>query len=137
MAQTSRITTINLALFQGYLPSQPPSKAQIETAKALVSALSDLGVVYLTGHGLSGKRLAEAFALSKKLFDLPHEEKMKAPHPPTSIPHRGYSGPGIEKVYSKAERDKDAAGGGDGKELRRIGDFKVCMGNASISQRKL
>lgn len=70
------------------------------------------------------KRIDETFAWSKKLFDLSHEEKMLAPHPPKvrcpppikprdlahrSVPdhpfhlhqgdqHRGYSGIGVEQV---------------------------------------
>ena len=50
---------------------------------------------------------------------------MKAPHPPTALPHRGYSGLGVEKVYSKAERDEDEATNGQGAALRKIEDFKV------------
>ena len=125
------ITIIDLSPFTSAPKATQPTQEQLDTAHALITALSDLGVVYLTGHGLSRERLAEAFALSKKLFDLPYEDKMKAPHPPTAIPHRGYSGPGVEKVYSKDDRDRDAEGGGDGTDLRKVENYKVCMLPAS------
>lgn len=126
-AKSSRIAKIDLSSFHTSPQPDPPSALQLDTAKALVSALSDLGVVYLIGNGMSDERWEEAFAWSKKLFNLPREEKMKAPHPPTAIPHRGYSAPGVEKVYSKEERDKDAETGGQGKELRKVEDYKVRM----------
>ena len=52
------------------------------------------------------ERVKEAFAMSKKLFALPDEDKMKAPHPKSMFPHRGYSRPGREKAYSIAALDK-------------------------------
>ena len=100
-------------------------EARQEAARALRDACTRLGAVHLTGIGLPEDRLHEAFAWSKKLFDLSMEDKMKAPHPPTAMPHRGYSGPGLEKVYSKAERDQDEAARRDGATLRKIEDFKV------------
>ncbi|OCL06357.1 putative leucoanthocyanidin dioxygenase [Glonium stellatum] len=72
------------------------------------------GCVGITGHGVTSERLKEAFAVTKKLFDLPYEEKMKAPHPDSTTPHRGYSGTGREKGAAKTalettdEAQKDA-----------------------------
>ena len=80
----------------------------------------------IVGHGVSPELLQAAFDWSKKLFDLSHEEKMKAPHPPESIPHRGYSEPGLEKVYSKKEQEGIDAEAVRAKSLRKIQDFKVC-----------
>ncbi|CAF9932147.1 hypothetical protein IMSHALPRED_008813 [Imshaugia aleurites] len=58
------------------------------------------------------------------LYSLSHDEKMKAPHPDGPVPHRGYSHPGLEKVYSKAEVDSRDAVETDGDSLRQIQDFK-------------
>ena len=93
-----------------------------KAAEELIKACSEHGFVAITGHGVSDELLEEAFAWSKKLFDLPHEEKMKAPHPAGSIPHRGYSHPGLEKVISKDE-NADAAST-NGASVRKIMDFK-------------
>lgn len=35
---------------------------------------------------------------ARKFFDLPHDEKMKAVHPPKANPNRGYSYVGQENV---------------------------------------
>ena len=115
--------------FTPFLADSPPNpELRTKTANALNKASSDLGFVYITNHGISPSLLDEAFAWTKKLFDLSHEDKMKAPHPPGGIPHRGYSHPGLEKVYAREDLEKD------GKEetpeekeerLRKVEDFKV------------
>ena len=92
---------------------------------ALCKACQDLGFVYIKGYHLSSNLLQEAFSWSKRLFDLEHQDKMKAPHPSASIPHRGYSHPGLEKVYSKDELSDDHAQENKGASLRKIMDFKV------------
>ena len=115
------IATVDLSAFG----SQGSPHEQKSAAAALRDACTTLGCVNFTGTGLSPSRIEDAFTWAKKLFDLSHEDKMKAPHPDTAMPHRGYSGPGLEKVYSKGERDKDAAANGEGASLRQVEDFKV------------
>lgn len=115
------ITTVDLSAFG----RDGSPEARRDAARALGAACSALGAARLTGLGLPEGRIDEALAWTKRLFDLPREDKIKAPHPPTAMPHRGYSGPGREKVYSKAERDRDEAQGGQGAELRKIEDYKV------------
>lgn len=56
---------------------------------------------------------------------------MKAPHPPTANPHRGYSAPGVEKVYSADDRRNAEKEGRDGESLRKIDDFKVGLNAAA------
>jgi isopenicillin N synthase-like dioxygenase len=110
------------------LSSFAPGGETEERAKAsqnLYNACHTLGFAYITGHGISPALLQDAFRWSKKLFDLPHDEKMKAPHPEGAIPHRGYSAPGIEKVYSKDDLERDEASAGQGASLRKIEDLKV------------
>lgn len=87
-------------------------------ATSLVEACHSLGFVAIRNIGIEDTLLQEAFDWSKKLFALSMEDKMKAPHPPSAMPHRGYSAPGVEKVYSNDEA------GTDGSSLREISDFK-------------
>lgn len=51
-------------------------------AGELAGACRRVGFVYVVHHGVPDDLLAEAFAWSQKLFDLPREKKMLAPHPP-------------------------------------------------------
>jgi isopenicillin N synthase-like dioxygenase len=79
------------------------------------------GCVGISGHGVSPDLLEEAFAVTKKLFDLPYKEKMKAPHPDGPTPHRGYSGTGRERAAAKTATEK--WDGIDGEE--KITDYKA------------
>ncbi|KAI1136546.1 Clavaminate synthase-like protein [Hypoxylon sp. FL0543] len=102
-----------------------PDSDRLKAGKALVEALHALGFVKITGHGITKDEIQEALAWTKRLFDLPYEDKMKAPHPPGPMPHRGYSGIGKEKVYSQADvKAHDTAGNDLAQELRKISDFK-------------
>jgi isopenicillin N synthase-like dioxygenase len=40
------------------------------------------GFVYVTNHGVPQRLVDEAFAVSRKFFEMPTEKKMLAPHPP-------------------------------------------------------
>lgn len=92
-------------------------------AKEIVDACKRVGFVYITNHSIPESVLDKAFDWSLRFFDLPMEEKSKAPHPEGWAIHRGYSCPGLEKV-------SQAVSGGDDedvvKKLRQIPDFKVC-----------
>lgn len=97
---------------------------RLTAARSLVEALHTLGFVKIKGHGLTEQEVSEALSWTKRLFDLPTTSKMKAPHPPGNMPHRGYSGLGQQKVYSP---DDVQALGNDKKarqELRKVMDFK-------------
>ncbi|PGH12097.1 hypothetical protein AJ79_04496 [Helicocarpus griseus UAMH5409] len=91
--------------FSNWKPNSTPEE-RMKVAKDIVSACQSVGFAYITNHAISPERLAEAFAWSKKLFDLTPEQKLQAPHPDGSSVHRGYSWPGLEKV-SQAMSDKD------------------------------
>lgn len=99
-------------------------KQKQEIAKQLIEACRIGGFVYIINHKVSVERVAEAFAWSKKLFDLEREEKMLAPHPKGSAVHRGYSWPGLEKVSNLMgnEEDPEAAS-----KARKVSDVKVCL----------
>jgi isopenicillin N synthase-like dioxygenase len=76
-------------------------------ARDLAEKLLVNGCVGISGHGVPSDVLKEAFGVAKKLFDLPYEEKMKAPHPDATVPHRGYSGMGREKGAAKTALETD------------------------------
>lgn len=111
-----KIPNVDLASYHDR--ASTPTQRQA-TAAALASACHTLGFVAITNHGIPPSLLADAFATSKSLFSLPHSDKMKAPHPAAAMPHRGYSAPGLEKVYSK-----DEAAGDDSSAIRKITDYK-------------
>ncbi|KAL2837931.1 hypothetical protein BJY01DRAFT_220460 [Aspergillus pseudoustus] len=67
-------------------------------AQELVNACQQVGFVRIINHTLPEATLDEAFDWMKRLFALPEDEKMKAPHPEGWTVHRGYSWPGLEKV---------------------------------------
>ncbi|KAF2649778.1 putative leucoanthocyanidin dioxygenase [Lophiostoma macrostomum CBS 122681] len=81
-------------------------EAQRRVSKELAKKASANGCVGISGHGISADLLAEAFGVTKKLFDLPYTEKMKAPHPNGPTPHRGYSGTGRERGAAKTETEE-------------------------------
>ncbi len=114
---------------QNPIPIIDISKASIDSpsdrnkiAQDLAQACRQVGFVYITGHGISPETIKKTFAVSKSLFDLPHEDKMKAPHPPGGAVHRGYSYPGQEKVSQAMSDDEE---GSQVKALRQIKDCKV------------
>ncbi|KAL8826900.1 MAG: hypothetical protein Q9170_007228 [Blastenia crenularia] len=85
--------------------SLPQDKKAI--ASQLAKACQSVGFVYIANHRIPHQKIEEAFAWSKKLFDLKQEEKMLAPHPPGHAVHRGYSWPGLEKVSNSMGDEKD------------------------------
>uniref|UniRef100_A0A093V975 Fe2OG dioxygenase domain-containing protein n=1 Tax=Talaromyces marneffei PM1 TaxID=1077442 RepID=A0A093V975_TALMA len=64
----------------------------------LASSLRRNGFVRLVNHGISSEEIDRAFETSRHIFELPLEQKLKSPHPPTANPHRGYTAFGIENV---------------------------------------
>ena len=138
MAEQQSIPVVDLSAFA----TGGSAVSRLESARALYNTCHDLGFVQIVGHGVEPELLTEAFDWSKKLYDLPHDEKMNAPHPDGPMPHRGstsfdcsqlskklrlqgYSSPGLEKVYSQAEMDSRDAVETDGDSLRQVKDCKV------------
>ena len=76
-------------------------------AEELRAKCSEHGFVGIVGHGLSSDFIAKAFTVTKTLFDLPYEDKMKAPHPDATAPHRGYMGIGKENAAAKTATETD------------------------------
>jgi isopenicillin N synthase-like dioxygenase len=89
-------------------PFTTPDKnleAKRRVAAQLAAKASINGCVGITGHGITEEVLMEAFTMAKKLFALPFEDKMTAPHPNAPNPHRGYSGTGREHAAKKTESE--------------------------------
>ncbi|KAI0427757.1 oxidoreductase-like protein [Xylaria sp. FL1042] len=59
-------------------------------------------------NGLSQVEIDEALNWTKTLFDLPYEDKMKAPHLPGPIPHRGENEPDVGKSVRKISDSKES-----------------------------
>jgi hypothetical protein len=117
-------STIPIIDFSTFKPESSLEERKA-VANDLAAACRRVGFVYIINHGLSPSLLAEAFAWTKKLYALGHEEKMQAPHPEGYAVHRGYSHPGLEKVsnaMSTGEGDEDTK-----KKLREVVDCKVCQ----------
>ncbi|KAF9030988.1 flavonol synthase/flavanone 3-hydroxylase [Hymenopellis radicata] len=74
------------------------SAEDIEIGQQFYAACRDVGFAYLINTGIPQDKVDDMFKWSAKLFALPHEIKMKAPHPPEGHKHRGYSGIGVEQV---------------------------------------
>lgn len=112
-------TQIPIVDFAGWT-SGGPSRQRV--AQAIVAACKQVGFVYIINHSLSDALLDEAFHWSRVFFDLPMEEKLRAPHPDGWAVHRGYSWPGLEKVSQAVSADND-----DEKttQLREVPDIKV------------
>ena len=117
----SPATKIPIVDFSKWKSATPPEE-RLKIAQELVSACRSGGFVYITNHGVPKETLDKAFEITKKLYDLPQEEKMKAAHPPGWAHHRGYSWPGLEKV-SAALSEKDDAKMVE--QLRKVTDCKV------------
>lgn len=77
--------------FSRWLKGSPGEKKAV--AKDLAEACRGVGFVYIVNHGVTPELLDEAFGWSKKLFDLPEDKKMLAPHPPgkQAGPFRAFS----------------------------------------------
>ncbi|OAX35366.1 flavonol synthase/flavanone 3-hydroxylase [Rhizopogon vinicolor AM-OR11-026] len=70
----------------------------IEIGKQLVQACQEVGFAYFRNTGIPQAQVESMFEWSRKLFSLPIETKMLAPHPKEGWKHRGYSGVGREQV---------------------------------------
>jgi isopenicillin N synthase-like dioxygenase len=121
-SDANTVPIVDLSAFTNPSASTSPA-ARLDTAKALVAACRHVGFVYIKNHGVPQSDLDQAFAISKKFFDLPTEEKMKAPHPEGWAVYRGYSWPGLEKV-SNALGEGNAGDEDAVKALREVSDYK-------------
>ncbi|KAJ5779446.1 Oxoglutarate/iron-dependent dioxygenase [Penicillium paradoxum] len=90
-------------------------------AQEIVTACKNVGFVHIVNHSLPESMLDEAFNWSKRFFELPQDEKLKAPHPKGWAIHRGYSWPGLEKVSQATSTGNDQE---MMEQLREVTDVK-------------
>lgn len=122
MADISNSHTIPIVDFQNWTNGSVAERRHL--AKELTEACRRVGFVYIVNHGVTDALLQQSFDWAKRLFDLPQEKKMLAPHPPGPYVHRGYSWPGLEKVSQYIHKEEDDANAADA-ELRKVADCKV------------
>lgn len=118
---SSSIPTVD---FSPFMHSGTDPERRQQTARTLAECCHRNGWVGITGHGVSVELLERAFDMSKRLFDLSLEDKMKAPHPEGMTPHRGYSGFGRERGGATGPLDTEERGIEEEEGLRSA-DYKV------------
>jgi isopenicillin N synthase-like dioxygenase len=78
-----------------------------DTVAALRRAASEVGFLYVTGHGVSPERIADLERAAQEFFALPTEAKLEY-HIGRSKNHRGYVPPGEEVFYGQTKDTKEA-----------------------------
>lgn len=78
-----------------------------ETVEALRRAASEVGFLYVTGHGISPERIAALESVARAFFALPEAAKLEY-YIGRSPNHRGYVPPGEEVFYSQTKDSKEA-----------------------------
>jgi isopenicillin N synthase-like dioxygenase len=119
MGSVAQIPVVDLSAFT----TDGDQDARRRAAADLAEKTRINGCVGVTGYGIPAEELKQAFATAKRFFDLPYDEKMKAPHPDGLVPHRGYSGPGKEQ--GAASLALDTADPAKKQEYADTKDYKV------------
>jgi len=83
------------------------ASAIAQTAAALKTAASEVGFLYVTGHGLNLARFDAMLAAAKRFFALPFDQKMQV-YIGKSRNHRGYVPEGEEDFDSGTKDKKEA-----------------------------
>jgi isopenicillin N synthase-like dioxygenase len=78
-----------------------------ETVQALRRAASEVGFLYVTGHGIPPERITALESVAREFFALPEATKLEY-HIGRSTNHRGYVPPGEEVFYSQTKDTKEA-----------------------------
>lgn len=118
--------------------------------RRLVSSLKQKGFVRLVNHGVPPQDIDKAFLevrfwlstmgagygiqtdlvvveQTQQFFQLPLEEKLKSPHPPTPNPHRGYSAFGVEVVATHSNFESKTP-------MPLLKDMKVSLSQSLLIQ---
>ncbi|KAG1901781.1 flavonol synthase/flavanone 3-hydroxylase [Suillus fuscotomentosus] len=91
--QPTAIPIIDFACF-----GDGTSPEATEIGKQLVKACREVGFAYFRNTGIPQAEVDCMFEWSRRLFSLPIETKLLAPHPKEGWKHRGYSGVGREQI---------------------------------------
>lgn len=125
MASTSKLTSNSMIPLVDFNKWTADGSSRLQIARDIVAACKKVGFVYIVNHSVPDHVLDEALKWSQIFFDLPQDDKLKAPHPEGWAVHRGYSRPGLEKVSQEMSADNDQEQVERVKQLREIPDFKV------------
>ena len=93
MTATLSFTIVDFSVWT----SEGTPSERLVAAKELITACHETGFVYISNHGVHTQTLDEAFAWTKKFFDISYEKKMEAKKPEKSIAFRGYIAQGVQK----------------------------------------
>ena len=93
-----RIPVVDLAPFTG-------SGRKVDTARDIHAALSNIGFMYVKNHGVSANLIAEAYAVSKRFFDLPQAEKDALTITQSGVALHGYTGSFQENTDPEKTKD--------------------------------
>jgi isopenicillin N synthase-like dioxygenase len=75
-----------------------PPKKKVSVARRLVEGCHYTGFVYIKNHGVPASLPAEAFAWTKRFFDLEEEQKSQAARNPNGLSFRGWGKKGTETI---------------------------------------
>jgi isopenicillin N synthase-like dioxygenase len=90
------------------IPNLAAAPAQVaDTVAALRRAASEVGFLYVTGHGLPASQIAALEGVARDFFALPPAAKLEY-YIGRSKNHRGYVPPGEEVFYSQTKDTKEA-----------------------------
>jgi isopenicillin N synthase-like dioxygenase len=112
-------TSLPIIDFSVWTSKGTPSE-RLSIAKELVKACHETGFVYIRNHGVPAQTLEEAFAWTKKFFQMPNEKKMEAEKPEGSVAFRGYCWPGQYKANQVLNGDEDEM-----QAVRAVPDYNV------------
>ncbi|KAF2009430.1 putative leucoanthocyanidin dioxygenase [Aaosphaeria arxii CBS 175.79] len=124
------VSIVDLSAFTANGDAESKRRAAID----LREKLKVNGCIGIVGHGVSQKMITEAFAVAKEFFDMPMEEKMKAPHPDAPVPHRGYSRPD-DKNHVAAKTAKEMTSEAKKEMYSKTKDFKEAFDLGSEENR--
>ncbi|KAG1717640.1 flavonol synthase/flavanone 3-hydroxylase [Suillus lakei] len=93
LLQPTAIPIVDFACF-----GDGTSPEAIEIGRQLVKACREVGFAYFRNTGIPQAEVDGMFEWSRRLFSLPIETRLLAPHPKEGWKHRGYSGVGREQV---------------------------------------
>ncbi|KAK6064685.1 hypothetical protein SCUP515_11656 [Seiridium cupressi] len=92
--------TVNMSGFHG-----TPEQKQV-FCETLVDMLKKKSCIKVQNHRIPEDMIHKLFEWTRKFFNLSHDEKMKAKHPPQANPNRGYSYVGQENVAGISGHEK-------------------------------
>jgi hypothetical protein len=110
------------------------SGGDLESRKREAKYLAEKGninkSVGISGHGLSPDALKDTFGITKRLFNLLYEEKMKTPYPNDWFPHGSFSGIRRKKGTTKTTHETN---GEKKKDINlEVSNYKIIFSRCNL-----